>query len=210
MSGDPSTKLTPLGVMVLALLREGDMHPYEMMRLMRARRDDRLVTIQNGTFYHTVSRLERAGLLAEVGVDREGNRPERTTYTLTDSGRDVVVDWVRRELPRTDRPSEFRVALAEAHNLPREEVAELLAVRRAALAAQLEMHTRGLAEADRRGVPQQYLVEVDREASLLDAEIAWLDRLRARLTDDPMPWGIADIPEESLHRLFALREAQRS
>jgi DNA-binding PadR family transcriptional regulator len=206
---DLSAKLTPLGVMVLALLREGDMHPYEMMRLMRQRRDDRLVPIQNGTFYHTVGRLERAGLLAEVGVDRDGNRPERTTYTLTDSGREVVLDWVRRELPRTDRPSEFRVALAEAHNLPRDEVLDLLGVRRAALAATLDMHTRGLADADLRGVPQQYLVELDREAALLEAELAWLDALRARLADS-MPWGIADIPEETLHRLIALREAQRS
>ena len=47
--------------MVLALLGEGDMHPYEMIRLMRIRRDDRLVTITNGTMYHTVARLERAG-----------------------------------------------------------------------------------------------------------------------------------------------------
>jgi DNA-binding PadR family transcriptional regulator len=207
---DPSAKLTPLGVMVLALLREGDMHPYEMMRLMRHRRDDRLVPIQNGTFYHTVGRLQRAGLLAEIGVDRDGNRPERTTYTVTDSGREVVLEWVRRELPRTDRPAEFRVALAEAHNLPREEVADLLATRRASLAANLEMHTRGLADADLRGVPQQYLVEVDREAALLESELAWLDRLRARLTDNAMPWGIADIPEETLHRLIALREAQTS
>ena len=207
---DLSAKLTPLGVMVLALLREGDMHPYEMMRLMRHRRDDRLVPIQNGTFYHTVGRLERAGLLAEIGVDRDGNRPERTTYTLTDSGREVVLEWVRRELPRTDRPAEFRVALAESHNLPREEVADLLAMRRASLAANLEMNARGLADAGLRGVPQQYLVEVDREAALLESELAWLDRLRARLTDNSMPWGIADIPEETLHRLIALREAQKS
>src|SRR5512138_2173622 len=101
---DAVAKLTPLGVMVLALLREGEMHPYEMMRLMRQRRDDQLVTITNGTFYHTVARLERLGLLAEVGVDREGNRPERTTYRLTDAGRDAVSEWVRAELPRVDRP----------------------------------------------------------------------------------------------------------
>ncbi|MBN9196812.1 MAG: helix-turn-helix transcriptional regulator, partial [Microbacterium sp.] len=72
--------------MVLALLREGDMHPYEMIRLMRQRSNDRMLTITNGTLYHTVGRLERAGLLDEVRIDRDGNRPERTTYTLTDLG----------------------------------------------------------------------------------------------------------------------------
>ena len=44
MSENATTRLTPMGVMVLALLREGDMHPYEMVRLMRARRDERLLT----------------------------------------------------------------------------------------------------------------------------------------------------------------------
>ncbi|WP_258184368.1 hypothetical protein [Microbacterium foliorum] len=41
MSNEPAERLTPMGVMILALLREGDMHPYEMVRLMRARRDER-------------------------------------------------------------------------------------------------------------------------------------------------------------------------
>src|SRR6478735_4350293 len=124
---DPVDRLTPLGLMILALLAEGDMHPYEMIRLMRQRRDDRLVTITNGTLYHTVGRLERAGLIAEVGIDREGNRPERTTYTQTDLGREAVGEWVRRELARIDHPAEFRIALAEAHNLDRDEVDALLA-----------------------------------------------------------------------------------
>lgn len=74
-----ATRLTPLGVMVLALLREDPMHPYEMIRLMRQRHDDRIIALTNGTVYHTVARLERLGLVSEVGVDREGNRPERTT-----------------------------------------------------------------------------------------------------------------------------------
>ena len=208
---EPSAKLTPLGVMVLALLREGDMHPYEMMRLLRHRRDDRLVSIQNGTFYHTVGRLERAGLLAEVGVDRDGNRPERTTYTLTDSGRDVVLEWVRTELPRIDRPAEFRVALAEAHNLAsrRGRRPALRAPRGAGRRA--SRCTRAVWRMPMPAAcPHQYLVELDREAALLDAELAWLDRLTARLSDDSMPWGISDIPEETLHRLIALREAQKA
>ena len=46
---DAVARLTPLGVMVLALLREDDMHPYEMIRLMRQRHDDRIVSLTNGT-----------------------------------------------------------------------------------------------------------------------------------------------------------------
>ena len=105
--------------MVLAMLREADMHPYEMMRLLRQRRADRLVPLAQGTLYHTVARLERAGLVEHVGVDREGNRPERTTYGVTEAGSAAVADWVRAELPRLDRPVETRVAIAEAHNLDR-------------------------------------------------------------------------------------------
>ena len=102
---DAVDRLTPLGVMVLALLGEGDMHPYEMIRLMRFSAAT-IGSSRSPTARCTTRsrRLERAGLLAEVGVDRDGNRPERTTYAVTDAGREAVTEWVRRELPRVDRP----------------------------------------------------------------------------------------------------------
>lgn len=187
---DATAKLTPLGVMVLALLREGDMHPYEMIRLMRQRHHDRLVPITNGTFYHTVSRLERQGLLAEVGVDRDGNRPERTTYTMTDAGEHAVAEWVRAELPRIDRPMEFRVAVAESHNLDREEVIDLLTERRAALTGEHRLFTDGVAKARERQVPEQYLVQTGRQAALLAADLAWLDGLLLDLEERRYPWGV--------------------
>ena len=203
---DAVDRLTPLGLMVLALLHEGDMHPYEMIRLMRMRRDDRLVTITNGTVYHTVARLERAGLVAEVGVDREGNRPERTTYTVTDAGARSVGEWVRRELPRIDRPAEFRVALAEAHNLGRGEVRELLSTRRASLDAARSALADGRRFARHKGVPDQYLLEVDRDEVILAADLAWLDGLIARLADPDFAWGPHVEPSE---RYLAQRKAAR-
>lgn len=192
-----TTRLTPVAVMILATLREGDMHTYELVRLLRERKDDRLVPLQKGTMYHTVARLEREGLIAEVGVDRDGNRPERTTYTLLDAGRRAVEEWVRTELPQIERPADFRVALAEAHNLERDEVVALLDRRRALLVASAREHRTGLDEAGRRGVPDQYMVEVQRQAVLLDAELAWQDSLRARLADRSLPWGIAETPEHT-------------
>ncbi len=197
---DAVDRLTPLGLMVLALLSEGDMHPYEMIRLMRQRRDDRLVTITNGTLYHTVDRLERAGHLAEVRVDRDGNRPERTTYTLTDDGRGAVEEWVRRELPRTDRRAEFRIALAEAHNLDRLEVIELLKRRCAALAEDHLRHSEGGAGALARGVPEQFLLEIEREALLLSTELRWSEELIHRLEQHAFAWGADELlPHSDLY-----------
>lgn len=202
---DAVARLTPLGVMVLALLREDDMHPYEMIRLMRHRHDDRIVPLTNGTMYHTVARLERLGLLAEVGVDRDGNRPERTTYALTAAGESVVVEWVRRELPKVDRPVEFRVALAEAHNLSREETVALLQKRLAALDADLEVHRKGRAKALTGGVLDQYLIEVDRQRALLEADHDWLADFVERLAHPDFVWG----SHEKTDRYLAQREAAR-
>lgn len=208
MAKEPIDTLTPMGVMVLALLRESDMHPYEMVRLLRVRQDDRLVTITNGTLYHTVARLQRAGLIDEVGIDRDGNRPERTTYTLTDAGRDTVVAWVRRELPRIDRETDFRIALAEAHNLERDDTAALLRERRDALAAAHTVLRDGLHEAHAKGVPPQVLVEIEREEALLDAELRWLDAFLLRLDGDDLPWG-PDAFDDSDRYLAQRKAAQQ-
>lgn len=186
---DTTDRLTPMAVMILALLREGDMHPYEMVRLMRARRDERLLSITNGTLYHTVGRLQRAGLIDEVGSDRDGNRPERTTYSLTDAGRDALITWLRRELSIIDRPTEFRIALAEAHNLESADVIEALRLRRAALDEGHVSHRDGLVSARRTGVPEQVLVEFERQEVLLDAELRWIDSLIDRLEAEEFPWG---------------------
>lgn len=194
------TKITPMSVMILALLSEGDMHPYEMARLLRLRRDDRLLKITNGTLYHSVARLLEQGLIDEVGVDREGNRPERTTYTLTPVGSDAVLAWVRRELPATEHPTQFRVALAEAHNLDREEVIDLLRIRVVALDDELQSHRRGIEGALAKGVPPQFLLELERQQALLDAELKWMHSLINRLEADEIPWGPAGFEDSDRYR----------
>ena len=201
-------RLTPLGVMLLALLHEGDMHPYEMIRLLRLRHDDRLVPVTNGTVYHTVGRLQKLGLLAEQGVDREGNRPERTTYRVTEAGRNMVPEWVRAELPRIDRPEQFRVALSEAHNLPPDEVVDLLQQRLAAITAQLSVLQHGLTKAEARGVKDFYLIETRREAALLAADHQWLTDIIAAIEQRSLDWNVHALDDTS-DRHLAQRKAAR-
>ncbi|MDD7961015.1 PadR family transcriptional regulator [Microbacterium thalli] len=205
---DAVDRLTPLGLMLLALLREDDMHAYEMIRLLRDRKADRLVALTHGTIYHTVARLGRQGLIVETGTNRAGNRPERTTYALTDAGAAALVAWIRRELPAIDRPERFRVALTEAHNLDRADVLALLAERRAALAASLEAHRAARARAIEHGSYPQFLIEVHRETALLAADVAWLDEAVEDIRHPETVWGVADLP--ATDRYLAQREAARS
>ena len=204
---EPQRVLTPLAVAVLGLLRERAMHPYEMLRHMQQRRDDRLVGGSRGTLYHTVSRLERQGLVAEVGVDRDGNRPERTTYELTAAGARAADEWVRAPLPQYDGILEFRVALSEAHNLPRADVVALLQQRRTDLEGYRDGLAASLASAEARGVPFQFLVELERELALLRADLTWLDGILSRLHDHTVPWGPHELPPETIGRLAAFRES---
>lgn len=198
-------KLRPLGVMILAMLHEGDMHPYEMMRLLRARRDDRLVKVQNGTFYHQVGALERDGFIAELGVDRDGNRPERTTYALLPAGRDAVVDWVRDRLAKNDDITEFRVALCEAHNLTREEFAALLRQRLDMQHAEQAEWREALDDAYARGVDPQFLIEGERSHALLSADISWSEGMLAQLADPAYAW---QCPSEGHLQTKAARYAE--
>jgi hypothetical protein len=108
---------------------------------------------------------------------------------------------VRRELPRVDRPAEFRIALAEAHNLPRADVLDLLRTRRAAVDDAARSLRDGHREAGVRGIPEQFLIEVEREQTLLAAELRWLDTLLARLDAHEFPWGSDELSGHSAHYL---------
>jgi hypothetical protein len=53
----------------------------------------------------------------------------------------------------------------------------------------------------------QFLVEVEREQVILDADLAWLDGFLIRLADLDIPWGVQELPAETMARLAAFRES---
>jgi hypothetical protein len=112
---------------------------------------------------------------------------------------------VRRELPRVDHQAEFRIALAEAHNLDRGEVTALLHAHRDARAVTLSDVTAGLRGAIAKGVRTQYLLELEREASLQAADLEWLDHLILRLESEEFPWGAHEPSQRYLEQRKAAR-----
>lgn len=181
--------LGKLGVGALGFLVERPMHPYEMYQLAVQRGEDRVVKASPGSLYRAVYSLEAEGLVRATGTDRDGARPERTTFEITQAGRDRLVDRIVDMLrtPINEFP-EFALAISEAHNLQRGQACDLLRERVVALRAQLDELDdikRGVAE---RGVPRIYWINADYTSAMTTAEIHWIETTVAEIESGELPW----------------------
>jgi DNA-binding PadR family transcriptional regulator len=88
MSSAP--KLTPFSYVILALVGRGGAGPHEIVQMMRAA--PMFWTTSESHYYAEPKRLERAGYLA--AQSEPGRTRARTHYTLTDTGRRALVDWL--------------------------------------------------------------------------------------------------------------------
>ncbi|KQY60015.1 hypothetical protein ASD11_10975 [Aeromicrobium sp. Root495] len=183
------TSLKPLAVAALALLNERPMHPYEMYQLLLERQEDHLVKVRPGSLYHAVERLHGEQLVSVVGTEREGNRPERTTYAITEAGYDALVAQLREWLstPVNEYPR-FPLALAEAHNGPADLVVSDLRTYVKNLDVDLERLQEGVAHARSRDVPEAYLIEADYLHTMKLAEREWITQLISRIETKDLPW----------------------
>jgi len=87
-----------LALAVLSYLTRAPMHPYELGRTLRDNGDARSIKFNHGSLYMVFQQLAKAGFITEQETTREGQRPERTVYAITDSGRKKMRDWMRELL----------------------------------------------------------------------------------------------------------------
>lgn len=184
-----SHDLTPLAVAVLKLLRERDMHPYEMHQTIRDRATDRVIKVTPGTLYHTVERLNRGGLITAVETARAGRRPERTVYTITDEGHDEFRRNLR-EMIRYPRPeyAVFAAAMEMAHALEPTEVARLLEQRAVSLEAALAAHDQVTAGLIKRGLTRLQLIEIEYIQAMTRAELRWIGEVIDDVRSGELSW----------------------
>jgi DNA-binding PadR family transcriptional regulator len=83
----------PLHHAVLALLREGPSHGYDLKDEFEALVGPRFGGLNIGHLYQLLERLARDGL-AETHREPQEARPDRLVYTLTDKGRGELRSWL--------------------------------------------------------------------------------------------------------------------
>ncbi|GAA1508337.1 DNA-binding PadR family transcriptional regulator [Agromyces terreus] len=183
-------RLNPLAVAALAVLVEQPMHPYEMYQLMLQRREDHVVRVSAGSLYRAVERLAADGLIVEHATEREGNRPERTVYAITEQGRAAFLETIASMLPdHVNEYPEFPLAVGEAHNLPRDRVVELLGERAEQLRATVASLDAGLARVDAKGVPTRFVLNKHYSRAMVLAELDWVLATIDDLTTGALDWS---------------------
>ena len=179
-----------LALGVLSYLTQGPMHPYQLSRTLRDNDDGRSIRFNHGSLYMVVQQLAKAGFIVEKETTREGQRPERTVYALTDAGRHELHDWLRElvEEPQHEYPH-FVAALALIGALPPGEVVELLGKRLRRL-AELQIGSRTLIDtALADGLHPLFLVEEEYRLTLMEAESSFVQRFIDRISDPETGWG---------------------
>ena len=182
----------PLALAVLSYLTMKPMHPYELSRTLRDNGDARSIKFNHGSLYMVVQQLARAGFIAEMETSREGQRPERTVYAITDDGRREAREWLSELIaqPEHEYPH-FVTALSLVAALPPDQVVPLLRARLEALAGQ-RAEIQGMIDSSLgQGVPRLFLVEEEYRLALLDTESAFVERFIAEIGDPEAGWGPA-------------------
>lgn len=182
-------ELTPLAVAALGVLMEGPRHPYEINQILMHRRRDKVIKIRPSSLYHAIDRLEKDGYIASLGCGRDGNRPERTTYVLSELGKQVLSERLAQMLakPAPEFP-EIDFALSEAHGLNRGEVAELIGNRIEIQQALVQELQETYDEWVGKPTPRQYFIHIPYRIRMLQAEIEWLSELRHELDSGQIEW----------------------
>jgi DNA-binding PadR family transcriptional regulator len=176
-----------LALAVLSALAQRPMHPYEIATTLRAWGKDQDMEIKWGSFYTVVRNMHKHGLIAAVESVREGRRPERTVYRITDSGRAELVDWTRDlvSTPVHEHPR-FRAGLSVLAVLHPDEATSLLRQRLDLLENDITAARDALTQYARH-IPRLFLVESEYDLAMQEAEAAWIRSLLAELTSGAYP-----------------------
>jgi DNA-binding PadR family transcriptional regulator len=177
-----------MALAVLSTVVQRPMHRYEMASIMRERGKDKDMDVKWGSLYTVVGNLAKHGFLEEIATTRQGARPERVVYRITDAGRRELADWTRELIaePYREHPR-LAAGLSVMTALPPDDVIAALRGRLDKLRAAIDADR---AAADSADIPRVFLIENEYGVAMLEAEAAWVGSLLAELESGNLP-GLA-------------------
>lgn len=168
---------------LLALLAETPMYGARLRSEFEARTGGTW-PLNVGQVYSTLDRLQRDGLVAQLGdSDEEG----RITYALTETGRGEVTAWWHTPVGRTESPrDEMVIKLALAVTAPGVLVRDVIQTQRTATMQRLHALMREKTRHEQAGDLTAILV-AEHQIFAREADARWLDHIETRIIRGPAP-----------------------
>jgi DNA-binding PadR family transcriptional regulator len=133
---------------LLALLAKEPSHGYQLRARLQLALGPLAEALNQGQVYVTLTRLEKAGLVASERVGQT-DRPDRKVYELSRAGRERVMEWLADTSWPKPAPAEFHLKLVAAAAAGLADPVRLVDAQRHALLAGLAAAQRAaLAEPD--------------------------------------------------------------
>jgi DNA-binding PadR family transcriptional regulator len=174
----PNNRSNPLALAVLSCLYERPMHPYEVAQTLRHRAKHESIKLNYGSLYNVVEGLERRGFIRVTETVREGRRPERTIYEITETGSREFIDWLSALITTPVKEYlQFEAALSLLPALPPGEAAALLRERINELEHRLNFSKLTMDNMRKAGLPRLFGVENEYVEALMQAELDYVRSL---------------------------------
>jgi DNA-binding PadR family transcriptional regulator len=174
----------PLALAVLVCLYEKPMHPYEVAQTLRQRAKHESVRLNYGSLYAVVESLEKKGLIKATGTVRQGKRPQRTVYEITDEGANEMNEWMTEliSVPAKEY-SGFLAGLSFLPSLHPDDALMALKSRADALRVRLAGMRGAMQAARDAGLPRIFELEGEYEESQLTAELKFVSALADQMAN---------------------------
>lgn len=177
--------LSKPATILLGLIREKPLNAYEMIKQLDYMNIKWWFNIGDSTVYATLKNLEKREMIAGT-VEKVGNMPDRTVFTITANGDAALRDTLRRSILQFDYDTNiFTIAAFFIDFLDASEKRELLEKRLELLRRYLMGIKHQITPLWKSEVLPAHAANVERMMGIIEAEISGTEKLLSACREEP-------------------------
>lgn len=160
------------------------MHGYEIKHIIEEHMGD-WTDIKFGSIYFSLSKLAEGNKIEVLEETRQGNRPSRTIYRITDKGRQEYLSLLRKLFSSKNRTMySLDIGMFFIKDLPKEEASKYLEEQINKTADSIEYLKKHLEQLKNNPhVPKQAYIIVSHSLKHMEAEYSWLTEAIGQLDE---------------------------
>lgn len=176
--------LSKPATLLLGIIYEKPLNAYEITKLLAYMNIKWWFNIADSTVYTTLKNLEKRNFIKGT-IERIGNMPDRTIYSLTEKGKDELKETIKESILQFSYDTNiFTIAAFNMDILETEERKELLEKRLNILQSYLTGISKQNNELWKQEVPDFHVANLERMIDIVQAEISGTKRLLSVIREE--------------------------